>query len=148
MGFDTFFSFNLVMSGEATVLYDGKLLKIGRNDLFISVPGIRIVTQDVSDDYIELCLIIEEEEVVYGVPFARNVINASYSLANPASDNKQHLPDGDFRHLKARSEEMRGYISGSGTYRNECLYSLYALFFLDLLEIYRPFPYDGGPLPP
>lgn len=130
----SFFSINLISSGHVTLLYDGYRIELGKNDLFISAPGKRIYTEEVSDDYKGWCL-IAEEEMVYEIPYSRNFIKASYYLANPTSGNKLTLNDDDFRKLLSRVEDLQGYLGGDYLYKSECLYSLFAVFAIDLLNI-------------
>lgn len=71
------YSYTLIMSGSLTVSYSGKKTRLTRNDLFITTPGMMIRILSVSDDYSALSL-LGDESITYDIPFARNVICASY----------------------------------------------------------------------
>lgn len=128
------FSYTLVLSGSATVNYDDKVMGIAPNDMLVYTPGMMIVTQEVTDDFSAMCL-IGDEATTYEIPFARNVISASYFPAVAHSENKLALTDCEARWLGDRMREIQAYIEGEHLYKKECLYSLYSLFILDLLNV-------------
>lgn len=127
------FSYTIILSGTQTVDYDDKQAQLAANDIFISTPGMRVYTQEVSDDYSALCL-MGDEAVTYEIPYARNVIAASYFPSVTHSESKLTLTDCEARWLENRMKEIREYINSRHIYKNECLYSLYSLFILDLLN--------------
>lgn len=128
------YSFNLVLRGNAKVKYGEKEFEIGQNDLFISTPGIMVYTVDVSDDYYCLCL-MGDEATTYEIPYARKIVTASYFPVSARCDSKLTLSASDAGVLELRLREIHSYINSSHLYKDECLYSLYSLFILDLLNI-------------
>lgn len=86
------FSYTLVLSGTQTVLYNDKQTFLTKNDIFIYTPGMMIRTMDVSEDYEALCL-MGDESTTYEIPYARNVISASYFPSVAYSENKLPLSD-------------------------------------------------------
>lgn len=127
------FSYTLIMSGHQTVDYDDKHAELRRNDLFISTPGMRVYTKEVSDDYSAICL-MGDEATTYEIPYARNVIIASYFPALVHSENKISLSDHEALWLERRLKEIIAYVNSEHLFKDECLYSLYSLFILDLLN--------------
>lgn len=128
------FSYTLILSGHQTVDYDNKSISLGRNDLFISTPGMRVYTKEVSDDYSAICL-MGDEATTYEIPYARNVIRASYFPDLVHSENKITLTDCEALWLERRLKEINDYINSKHIFKDECLYSLYSLFILDLLNV-------------
>lgn len=137
------FSYTLVLSGHQTVDYDDKQASLARNDIFISTPGMRVYTKDVSDDYSALCL-MGDETITYEIPYARNVIRASYFPAVEKSENKFSLTDCEAHWLENRMNEIIQYINSDHIFKNQCLYSLYSLFILDLLNVENRFEKSTG----
>lgn len=132
------FSYTLVLSGNQTVEYDDKVTTIKKNDLFISTPGMRVYTKAVTDDYTSLCL-MADEAVTYEIPYARNAIHASYFPSAVHTNNKLILNDCEAPWLEKRMIDMIAYMHSDHIYKNECLYSLYSTFILDLLNVERRF---------
>lgn len=128
------FSYTLVLSGTQTVSYDGKQAFLKRNDIFIYTPGMMIRTQEISEDYSAICL-MGDETATYEIPYARNVIKASYFPAAVHSENKLSLTECEASWIKDRMKEIILYINSKHRFKNECLYSLYSLFILDLLNV-------------
>lgn len=127
------FSYTLVLNGTAIVSYDDKLANLKKNDLLIYTPGMMIKTLEVSNDFAALCL-MGDEATTYEIPYARNVISASYFPAVAYSDNKLSLTKCEADWLENRLKEIHLYINSQHIYKEECLYSLYSLFILDLLN--------------
>lgn len=128
------FSYTLVTAGRQSVDFDDKHVELMRNDLFISTPGMRVLTRDVSDDYKALCL-MGDETVTFETPYARNAIAASYFPALAQTSGKLTLTDDEARWLEKRMKEIMTYTGSRHTFRVECLYLLYSLFILDLLNV-------------
>lgn len=128
------FSYTLILRGTQTVIYDDKEAVLDRNDLFISTPGMRVYTKDISEDYSALCL-MGDEAVTYEIPYARNVISASYFPALVHSENKLSLTECEVKWLEKRLNEIKAYIDSDHRFKNECLYSLYSIFILDLMNV-------------
>lgn len=136
------FSYTLILTGRQRVDYDGKEAFLEPGDLFISTPGMRVYTMEVSDDYSALCL-MGDETVTYEIPYARNVISASYFPAIVHSENKFSLTTCETNWIERRMNEIIEYITSSHIYKKECLYSLYSLFILDLLNVEKKFRNDS-----
>ncbi len=128
------FSYTLVISGTAFVSYDDRFMELANNDILVYTPGMMIKTLEVSDDFSALCL-MGDEAITYEIPFARNIVNASYFPAVAHSENKLTLTDCEAHWLATRMREMHSYIESEHLYKNECLYSLYSLFIMDLLNV-------------
>lgn len=136
------FSYTLVLTGTQTVSYDGKKASLKRNDIFIYTPGMMIRTQEISEDYLAICL-MGDETVTYQIPYARNVIKASYFPAVVHSENRLSLTDCEAHWIEDRMREIMLYIESDHRFKNECLYSLYSLFILDLLNVESRFKQDS-----
>ncbi|MDE6769140.1 MAG: AraC family transcriptional regulator [Muribaculaceae bacterium] len=129
------FSYTLVLSGTALVSYNDKVTTLAKNDLLIYTPGMMIKTLEVSEDFSALCL-MGDEATTYEIPYARNIIKASYSPCIIQSDNKLTLSDCEASWLANRMNEIIAYSNCENhIYRDECISSLYALFILDVLNI-------------
>lgn len=135
------FSYTLVLNGTASVRYDDKIANLAKNDILIYTPGMMIKTLETSDDFSALCL-MGDEATTYEIPYARNVISASYYPAVMHSENKLSLTECEAHWLENRLKEINLYINSDHIYKKECLYSLYSLFILDLLNAESRFRID------
>lgn len=132
------FSYTLILSGSQTLLHNGKKTVMTKNDLFISTPGMMAQILSVSPDFSALSL-FGDESATYEIPFARNVICASYFPDLICAGNKLSLSDAEARWIENRLREIVIYINSNHQFKNECLSSLYSLFMLDLLDVEKRF---------
>lgn len=128
------YSYTLLTAGWQSVEYDGRLTMLRPGDLFISTPGMRVLTRDVSADYSAICL-MGDESVTYEISYARNAVRAAYLPAVICSESSIHLSADEAAWLEKRMKEICAYIGHPHVFKTECLYSLYSLFILDLLSI-------------
>lgn len=128
------YSFTLLLSGKITLKCEGQEIVLKKNDLFILTPGIDIYTMNVSDDYSALC-VMAEESAIYKIPYARNIVSASYFPIITGCGNKLSLMPGDAEILIKRMNDLADYTYAKHVYKKECIYSLFSLFVLDLLNI-------------
>lgn len=133
------FAFNLVTRGSATLIYCGKEIEIGKNDMLIHTPGATIYTKDVSEDYDGWCLMCDET-TAYGIPFARKIVAASYFPLMMGDDSKLPLTDNEVEIIERRMAEIHSYLNADHCYKDESMQALYSLFVLDLLNIENQYP--------
>ena len=128
------FSYTLVVSGNAKVKYNDIPLSIEIGNMLITTPGTMVWTIEVSDDFLAMCLMCDEV-TTYEIPFARNIIKASYFTGMKIADNKLSLTDCELQCIERRMKEIHVDINSDHIYKSECLQSLYSLFILDLLNV-------------
>ena len=121
------FSYILVVSGNAKVKYNDIPLSIEIGDMLITTPGTMLWTIEVSDDFLAMCLMCDEV-TTYEIPFARNIIKASYFTGMKIADNKLSLTGCEPQWIERRMKEIYAYIDSDHIYKSECLQSLYSLF--------------------
>lgn len=132
----SYFSFTIVLSGYIRVNHEGRIIMFQENDLFITVPGSRVYTEEVKEDFSGLCLMIEET-TAYDMPYPQNGIRASYFPMSRDNANKLSLRASETQRLVHRMEEIKTCIGSDHIFKTECLYALFSLFILDLLDIER-----------
>lgn len=130
----SYFSYTLVLKGEATVDYNGVRLSLGHHDMMITTPGAKIVTIDVSDDYSALCLMADEMTTyeITGSPYA---VLAAFSPLLIHSQNKLHLSDGEYDSLKKWMQEIVRRGASDALMKKISITSLYSLFVCELMNI-------------
>lgn len=128
------FSYTIIQSGSLEVSYDGKICKLKAGDLFISTPGMVVKTLSVSDEMKGICL-MGEEKVMYEIPFSRNIISVSYCQSLFGTINKLSLSENEASDLVKRMTEIKEYAKRTMMFKSECIFSLYSLFILELLNI-------------
>ncbi|MBD5357495.1 MAG: helix-turn-helix transcriptional regulator [Bacteroides sp.] len=130
----SYFSYTLVLCGTATVNYNDRVSHLAQNDILIITPGMMIRTLEVSDDFDALCL-MGDESTTFDIPYAHNVINASYFPAKNKSDNVLSLNDDEAKLLERRMRDVFEYAGSAHIYKKECLFLLFSIFILDLLNV-------------
>lgn len=128
------YSFTLMLSGYIELKLGERQITLKKNDLLIMTPGIDIYTLDVSSDYSALC-IMAEEKAIYDVPYARNIVVASYLPMIAGCGNKLSLSQEETNLLAKRMSDISDLTYGKHLFKKECIYSLCSLFILDLLNI-------------
>lgn len=142
----SYFSFTIVLSGYLKINCEGRIIVLQENDLFITVPGSRVYTEEVTEDFSGLCLMIEEI-TAYEMPYARDGIRASYFPMSRDNANKLSFSATETQRLVHRMEEIKTCMGSDHIYKTECLYALFSLFILDLLDIGRHY-FDNNSITP
>lgn len=132
------FSYTLVTDGTALVNYGDRITGLAKNDILVYTPGMMLTTLETSDDFQAICL-MGDEATTYEIPYARNVVSASYFPGSLDCENKLSLTDCEAEWMQRRMMEIHSYIAYNHIYKKECLYSLYSLFILDLLNVENRF---------
>lgn len=130
----SYFSYTLVLNGEATVDHSGTKITLQPHDLMITTPGAKVVTLEVSDDFSAWCL-MADEMTTYEITETRYATLASFSPLLINSPNKLHLSDIEFESIKKWMQEIIGYGASETQLTKFCLASLYTLFVCDLINI-------------
>lgn len=130
----SYFSYTLVAKGTATVSYNGTLITLQQHDLMITTPGARIVTVDVSDDYLAMCL-MADEMTTYEMTDKRDAPVAIFPLLMIYSQNKLHLSKSEFDALNKWMMEITRYGVPENPLTKICLTSLYSLFLCEFINV-------------
>lgn len=136
------FSYTLVTTGSSLVRYNDNIIQITKNDLLIYTPGTMIHTVETSEDFSAVCL-LGDQTTTFEIPYARNVISASYFPFVVQAESKFPLTDREAENLYKRMMEIMTYINSDHFFKKECLYSLYSLFILDLLNVEEKYKRSG-----
>lgn len=131
----TYYSFTLVLKGEAVISLDGTEIRLRPNGMFICPPGIHFKMESASENY-EAITLVAEENFTLGITEVRNVIRAAYFPIMLKKGGMTSLTDDGAVLIKSRMLEIFRYFYGENqTYRGESLRLLFALFILDILNI-------------
>lgn len=130
----SYFSYTLVLEGIAKVDINGSIITLNPQDLMITIPGAKVYTLEVSDDFSALCLMIDET-TIYGTENARYAVRSAYSLSIFQSKNKISLNDDEHHALKKWMLEIVNYETSRNTFANDIINSLYSLFVYELMNI-------------
>lgn len=130
----SYFSYTLVLAGEAEVNHSGSHLSLRPNDLMITAPGAKVYTLEVSDDYYALCL-MADETTTYEIADTRHALLASFAplLINP--QNKLHLSDSESVTLGKWMREIITHDAAENPLAKISLASLYSLFVCELMNM-------------
>lgn len=131
----TYYSFTIVISGEAIIQIDGNELRLRPNEMFICPPGINFSMEGASENY-EAITLVAEENFTLGISEVRNVIRAAYFPIMLKRGTMTSLTEEETTIIKDRMKEIhRYYYKSNQAYRGESLRLLFALFILDILNI-------------
>lgn len=130
----SYFSYTLVLKGEAVVNHSGAILTLRPNDLMITTPGAKVYTLEVSDDYFALCL-MADETTTYEITDTSYSSLGAFSPLLIHSQNKLQLTEAEFEILKKWMREIRNYGETDTPMTKLCLTSLYSLFVCELMNI-------------
>lgn len=133
----SYFSYTLVVKGEATVVYNGTKMVLQPRDMMVTTPGARVFTQEVSEDYFALCL-MADEMTTYEITDIRFAVLTAYSPMLIHVQNKLHLCENEFDALKKWMEEITAYGASDDPLTKIRLTSLYSLFVCELMNIENP----------
>lgn len=132
----SYFSYTLVLNGEATVDHSGMKMTIRTQDLMITTPGAKVFTLEVSDDFSAWCL-MADEMTTYEITDTRYATLNAFSPLLIHSQNKLHLIDSEFEEIKKWMSEIIRYGVLDNPLTKLCLTSLYSLFVSELMNIER-----------
>lgn len=130
----SYFSYTLVMKGEAKVDFNGSRIAISPQDLMITTPGAKVYTLEVSDDFSALCLMVDET-TTYETANARYAVLTAYAPSMIHAKNKLSLSAAQYGALKKWMTEIVSYGSSNTPLANDFLFSLHSLFVCQLMEI-------------
>lgn len=130
----SYFSYTLVMKGNAKVDFNGAEITLNPQDLMITTPGAKVYTLEVSDDFSALCLMVDET-TTYGTANTRYAVLTAYAPSMIHSKNKLSLLDAHYDALKKWMTEIILYGSSNTPMVNDFLISLHSLFVCQLMEV-------------
>lgn len=130
----SYFSYTLVMEGEAVVEHCGTRLALRPNDLMITTPGAKVYTLEVSDDYAALCL-MADETTTYQITDTHHAALTAFSPLLIHAQNKLHLNHGEYLALRKWMNEIATHGDSQTELTSICLDSLYTLFVCELMNM-------------
>lgn len=131
----TYYSFTLVLKGEAVIILDGMEIRLTPDVMFICPPGINFSMESASENYEAITLMVEER-FMNGISEVRNVIRAAYFPLMVKNEALTALSPEETALIKNRILEIdRYYKAANQAFRAESIRLLFALMILDILNI-------------
>lgn len=130
-GFVAAYTFTLVLEGWLTIIYNGKPLILGPNDLYIYSPGMAVTIVSATKNYKGLCLLVDEHLMLES-DTVRDMIRIAYLPIVRLQEPRIALSDDMVASLRNRMEEIILYLSSGNTHKGAIAEHLYAVFLLDL----------------
>lgn len=128
------YTYTLVERGSLSLIYNGRLLTLGRGDLYIYSPGFQVTIVSGSDDYRCICL-MADEGLTLQMPTVRDIIRSTCLPIAEWGQPVVRIPEEAFDGLRRRMLEVMDYQSSAHRFRAQALHTLYTLFLLDLTDI-------------
>lgn len=129
----SYFSYTLVLGGEAVVKYNGEMMTLRARDMMVTTPGAKVFTTEVTDDFSALCL-MADEPTTYETADTRYADLAAFSPLLIHSRNKLRLSGSESGELRKWMEEILRYGTSDSPLAKVCLTSLYSLFVCTLMN--------------
>ena len=128
------YTFTLVSKGWLTIIYNGQVLTLQPDNLYIYSPGLSVTIVDASDDYHGICLLADEHSTL-DMPQVHDLIHIAHKPIVQLHRPLLALSHNDAQHMAGRMLEIHHYLHTSHTYSAEILRMLYAIFLLELQSL-------------
>ena len=130
-GFISAYTFTLVLEGWLNIIYNGKQLTLGPNDLYIYSPGMPVTIVSATKNYRGICLLVDEH-MALETDTVRDMLRIAFLPIMRLREPRIALSAVTADLLHKRLEEIRGYLD-SGILRKEAIVEhLFAIFLLDI----------------
>lgn len=130
-GFIAAYTYTLILEGWLTIIYNGKQLILGPNDLYIYSPGMAVTIVSATKNYKGLCLLVDEHMTLES-DTVRDMIRIAYLPIVRLQEPRIALSDEMTANLRNRMEEIILYLSSGNSHKGAIAEHLYAVFLLDL----------------
>ena len=130
-GFMSAYTFTLVLEGWLTIIYNGRQLTLGPNDLYIYSPGMSVTIVSATKNYRGICLLVDEHLTLES-DTVRDMIRIAYLPIMRLHEPKIALPEETATILGNRMEEILRYLSSENSHKDAIVEHLYAVFLLDI----------------
>lgn len=130
-GFMSAYTFTLVLEGWLTIIYNGRQLTLGPNDLYIYSPGMSVTIVSATKNYRGICLLVDEHLTLES-DTVRDMIRIAYLPIMRLHEPKIAISDDTATILGGRMEEILRYLSSGNSNKGAIVEHLYAVFLLDI----------------
>lgn len=133
-GYMAAYTFTLVTEGRVKIVYNGQVLTLQADDLYVYSPGLEVTVEEVSDDYRAICL-LADEHITIESPIAHDLVHLAYAPIVQLHQPKLTLSHEDARRLADLLRDIIGYLLSDHIYKEKILQMLYAVFLLELQNV-------------
>jgi len=133
-GFMAAYTYTLVLEGWINIIYNGKQITLGPDDLYIYSPGMSITIVSSSPDYKGICLLVDELMTLES-DTVRDMIRIAYLPIVRLREPKISFSPEEAANINARLEEIRSYLYSGNSQKEAILNHLYAIFLLDIQSV-------------
>ncbi len=130
-GFMSAYTFTLVQEGWINIIYNGKHLSLGPNDLYIYSPGMSVTIVSATKNYQGLCLLVDEGMTLEN-DTVRDMIRLAYLPVVRLHEPKIALSQTAAALIHHRLEDILHYLDSDNPRKTTILEHLYAVFLLEL----------------
>lgn len=130
-GFMSAYTFTLVQEGWINIIYNGKHLSLGPNDLYIYSPGMSVTIVSATKNYKGLCLLVDEGMTLEN-DTVRDMIRLAYLPVVRLHEPKIALSQTAAALIHHRLEDILHYLDSDNPRKTTILEHLYAVFLLEL----------------
>ncbi|MBQ9310771.1 MAG: helix-turn-helix transcriptional regulator [Bacteroidales bacterium] len=130
-GFMAAYTFTLVREGSISIIYNGKHLTLGQNDLYIYSPGMSVTIVSATKNYQGICLLVDEGMTLES-DTVRDMIRLAYLPVVRLHEPKIALSQSAATLIHHRLEEILHYLDSDNPRKAAVLEHLYAVFLLEV----------------
>lgn len=128
------YGFTFVRAGEVVYTGNDHDFPLYRNDLYINLPGFKIKTKSVSEDYQGLILLIDVKTSI-DTPVSKDMVRTAYFPLLELKEPKMHLSEEDGLRIERIILMIRECILSESLYKEKTLKMLYSVLVLELMNI-------------
>ncbi len=136
-GHSLHYSFTIVTQGWLKFIYNGQVVTIKQDDLFIYSPGQPLNILSACSDYHAVSILIDEQTALE-IPTVRHLVSIAYKPLTLLHGPVLSLSKQAAENMANRVREMIGYFHAPHFYKSQILQQLFSVFLLDaqnLLEL-------------
>ncbi len=130
-GFMAAYTFTLVQEGQISIIYNGKHLTLGPDDLYIYSPGMSVTIVSATKNYQGICLLVDEG-ITLENDTVRDMIRLAYLPVVRLQEPKITLSRPAATLIRHRLEEIQHYLDADNPRKAAVLEHLYAVFLLEV----------------
>lgn len=128
------YGFTFVRAGEVVYSGNDHDFPLHRNDLYINLPGFKIKTKSVSDDYQAIVLLVDVKTSIE-TPVSKDMVRSAFFPLLELKEPMMNLSEEDGLRIERLFLMIRECILSESLYKEKILKMLYSVFVLEMMNI-------------
>jgi len=128
------YGITFVRKGEVVYSGNDRNIALHRNDIYINLPGFKLRTKSVSDDYEAIVLLIDVKLSI-DTPVSKDMVRSSFFPLLELKEPKMPVSEEDGMHIEEIMLMIRDRIMSESIYKERILKMLYSVLILELMNL-------------